>query len=279
MEEQLIDIEKLIRQKNPSLLKWTPKFVLRYLKRILHQDEINQFISDHKHLKGVKWCTAVVKYLNLTYEVSGLENIPKEGKVTLVMNHPLGGVDAMILVDALKERRTDLKFIVNDILLNLEAMKEMFVGVNKVGKKKGISRDKLDELYASDKVVCIFPAGLVSRKINGEIKDLLWKKSFVSYSKKYERDIIPIYIDGGLSNFFYNLSKIRIFLGIKTNIEMLYLADELFKQRGKHIRFVIGEPIDSKVLEEIGSDVKIARKIKEKTYELKKKFIIDGKNH
>lgn len=273
-EEKFIDIEKLIRSKNPKILKWLPRFVLRYLKRILHQDEVNAFLIKNKDKKNAEWCQATVDYLNITYAVKNIERIPKEGKIVIVMNHPLGGMDAMILVSALQNHRTDLKFIVNDILLNLESMKEMFVGVNKQGKGKNKSETVgfVRELFKSDEAVCIFPAGLVSRKINDEVMDLEWKKTFVTQSRENERTIVPIYIDGRLSNFFYRLHKWRTFFGIKANIEMLYLSNELFKQRNKHFNFVVGTPIKSDYLDQDLNDVSMAQKIKQEVYNLRKQI-------
>lgn len=271
-EEKFIDIEKLIASKNPKALKWMPRFVLRYLKQILHQDEINTFLAKNKDKKNAEWCQATVDYLNITYSVENIENIPKDGKVVLVMNHPLGGMDAMILVSALKNHRTDLKFIVNDLLLNLEEMKDMFVGVNKhrKGKNKGETRASIKQLFESDNAVCIFPAGLVSRKIKGEVMDLEWKKTFVTLSRENDRTIVPIYIDGKLSNFFYRLHKLRTFLRIKANIEMLYLSNELFKQRNKHFKFIVGSPIKSDYLEQDLNDLSMAQKIKQVVYDLRK---------
>ncbi|MEJ6583210.1 MAG: 1-acyl-sn-glycerol-3-phosphate acyltransferase [Crocinitomicaceae bacterium] len=270
--EKFIDIEKLIKSKNPKVLKWMPRFVLRYLKRILHQDEVNSFLVEHKDKKNAEWCQASVDYLNITYSVENIENIPKEGKIVLVMNHPLGGMDAMILVSALQNHRKDLKFIVNDILLNIESMKDMFVGVNKQrnAKNKNETRESIKELFASDNAVCVFPAGLVSRKINGEVMDLEWKKTFVTLSRENDRTIIPIYIDGKLSNFFYRLHKLRTFLGIKANIEMLYLSNELFKQRNKHFKFIVGTPIKSDYLDQDLNDASTAQKIKKEVYHLRK---------
>lgn len=273
-EEKFIDIEKLIKSKNPTLLKWLPRFVLRYLKKILHQEEINKFIVKNKNKKNAEWCQATVDYLNISYSVKNIENIPEEGKVVLVMNHPLGGMDAMILVSALQNHRTDLKFIVNDLLLHLDGMKDMFVGVNKhrKGKNKSETRSSITQLFQSENAVCIFPAGLVSRKIKGEVMDLEWKKTFVTLSRENNRTIIPIYIDGRLSNFFYRLYKIRKFLGIKANIEMLYLSNELFKQRNKHFKFIVGSPIKSDYLEQDLNDVSMAQKIKTEVYDLRKQI-------
>lgn len=269
-EDKFIDVRRLIGSKNPTLLKWLPGFVIRYLERILHQDEINQFIKDHPNAKNEDFCREVINYFNIKIEIEGLENIPKTGGVTLAMNHPLGGMDALALVTALSDHRTDLKFIVNDLLLNLEGMKGMFVGVNKHGKNNDRTHDKIDDLFASDQAVCIFPAGLVSRKTKGQIRDLEWKKTFVALSVKHGNSIVPIFIDGKLSNFFYRLANFRKFLGIKVNIEMLYLANELFKQRDVTMKFTVGKPIPPAEIGETKSYRTWAAWIREKVYELDK---------
>lgn len=278
-DEKFIDIEKLIASKNEKVLKWTPKFIIGYLKRILHQKEINDFILEHKDKRNHEWCQEVVNYFNIKIEVHGLENLPKTGKVVIAMNHPLGGMDAMILVTALKDHRPDLMFIVNDLLMNLDGMKDMFVGVDKHRKKNKVStREQIEALFQSDKAVCIFPAGLVSRRKKKTVKDLVWKKTFVMYSRKYDRTIVPLYIDGELSNFFYRLSNFRKAIGIKANIEMLYLSNELFKQRDKTMRFVVGKPIEKDYLTSHLNDHDVAQNIKERVYDLKNQ-LLHGKDH
>jgi len=267
--DKFIDIEKLIASKNPKVLKWMPRFVLRYLKRIIHQDEVNRFIEANKDLEGTEWCEAVREFMNITVSIINKENIPTNGKVVLAMNHPLGGMDAIMLVAALKGHREDLKFIVNDLLMNIESMRNMFVGVNKIGRNNSLLRHKMTDLFSSESAVSIFPAGLVSRKINKEIKDLAWKKTFVTYSKQYGRTIIPIFIEGKLSNFFYRLARLRKFLGIKLNIEMLYLSNELFKQRNSQMRFVVGAPLNPDSFNKSTSDIKTAQEIKEMVYVLR----------
>lgn len=268
--KKFIDIRALIGSKNPTLLKWLPGFVLRYLERILHQDEINQFIVDHPTHKNEAFCQAVIDYFNIKIEVEGLENIPQEGGVTLAMNHPLGGMDAMALVTAIQHRRVDLKFIVNDLLLHLEGMKGMFLGVNKHGKNNEGTHQKIDDLFGSDSVVCIFPAGLVSRKSKGKVRDLEWRKTFVALSVKHGNPIVPIYIDGTLSPFFYRLANFRKFIGVKVNIEMLYLANELFKQRDVTMKLRIGKPIEPSTFTDDKSYREWAAWIREKVYELEK---------
>ena len=268
-EEKFIDVEKLIASKSKKALKRTPRFLIRYLKKILHQKEINEFIRDNKDKKNVEWCHAGVKYMNMTFNVKNIDKIPKNGKIVIAMNHPLGGMDAIILISALDGHRNDLKFIVNDLLMSLDNINEMFVGVDKHKKNKGSVRQQIDNLFQSDNAVCIFPAGLVSRKQKGEIKDLVWKKTFVTYAKKYNRTIVPLYIDGKLSNFFYRLARLRKFLGIKTNIEMLYLSNELFKQKNTHMQFIVGDPIEREFLMSNDNDRELSQQIKEKVYELR----------
>ena len=268
--EKFIDVRKIIQSKNSTLYRWMPRFIIRYLERILHQKEINKFLIDNKDVYNIEFCEQVIKLLNVQIDFIGLEKIPKTGKIVLAMNHPLGGMDAMALASALKGHREDLKFIVNDILLNLKNLNGIFVGVDKHGKNSLSKREQLANLFSMDEAVCVFPAGLVSRKINGEVMDLEWKKTFITMSKKHQRTIIPIYIDGKLSNFFYKLSNFRKKIGIKANIEMLYLSNEFFKLQGKHIRIIVGEPIPFDSLPQELNERKQAIWVKDKVYELRK---------
>jgi putative hemolysin len=264
-----IDIQKLVQSKSPKLAKWIPGFIYRYLKRILHQDEVNDFMKRNGHFKNDEFCNAIVKEFELKVNIKGLENIPKEGGVILAMNHPLGGMDAMALVYALREHRKDIRFIVNDLLLNLTPLEELFVGVNKHGSNERKLHMQMTELFSSDVAIGIFPAGLVSRRIKGKITDLEWKKTFVKYAKRHNLSIVPIHIEGRLTSFFYNLSNFRRFIGIKANVEMLYLSDELYKQKGKRIEFVVGNPIQPAQLKDGKTDEEWADEIKKIVYQLK----------
>lgn len=268
-EKKFIDVEQLIGSKNPKALKRMPKFVIRYLKRILHQDDINEFIDKNQDRYDADFCDAAIEYLNIKIEVKNLDKVPIHGKVVIAMNHPLGGMDALILVSALRGKRDDLKFIVNDLLMNMENLKGLFVGVNKHGRNTSSLREQINLLFESDQAVCIFPAGMVSRRTKGKIQDFEWKKTFVTQAKRTGQDIIPVYIDGRLGNFFYNLSSFRRFFRIKMNIEMLYLSNELFKQHNKTMRFVIGEPIKNSELFEYASDEEAAQGVRAIVYRLK----------
>lgn len=266
--EKFIDIEKLFRDKNPKALKWLPRFILRYLKRVIHEDEVNRFMKNHHDDEALGFASALVTEFGVTVEVFGLENIPATGGAILVANHPLGGFDAMALVPELVKVRKDIKYVVNDLLLHIRQLRSIFTGVNKIGKNAAESLQQVDELFASDQLICLFPAGLVSRRVKGRIQDLEWKKTFVTRAKKYKKDVIPVYIEGSLTPFFYRLSAIRKALGIKLNIEMLYLADEMYRQKGKTIRIIIGQPVSHENFTRQLSDVKWAEVIREKVYDL-----------
>ena len=164
MQEKFVDIEGIIKSKNPKLLKVLPKFIVNYIKRIAHQDDINEILHDFRDIYDYEFCTELIKRLNIKVTVKGQENIPKPGGFIFASNHPLGGMDAMALVTVIEPYRKDVKFIVNDILLNLKNLNGLFVGVNKHGGNTKNSLQLIDDLFASDKAVFVFPAGLVSIK-------------------------------------------------------------------------------------------------------------------
>lgn len=267
--EKFIDIEKVIASKNPRLVKWMPGFVLRYLKRILHEDEVNKGIEENKDNYGYDFCVSIIKRFEIQVKSEGLENIPESGGAIFACNHPLGGFDALAIVQEAHAKRTDIKFVVNDILLNLHSLKGMFVGVNKHGTNTKDSLEELNKLFESEQAVFVFPAGLVSRKISGNVEDLEWKKTFITRSKKFHRPVIPVYIDGKLSKRFYRIYKFRKFFRIKANIEMLYLVDELFRQKGQTITIRFGKPISWETFDRSKSDPDWAEWVKRKVYEMR----------
>ncbi|NBC25174.1 MAG: glycerol acyltransferase [Bacteroidetes bacterium] len=268
MDKKLIDIDQLIDSKNPNLRKWLPGFILSYFKRVLHEEEVNTFLLTHNDKYGEAFCDAAVEDLGISYNVFGTENIPKTGGCIFAVNHPLGGMDAIVIVSAIQTIRTDIKFIVNDVLMHIDNLKGMFVGVNKLGKNFKASLKKVDETFASDQAVFVFPAGLVSRKKNRKIEDLAWKKTFVTRARKYKKPIVPIFIKGQLSNSFYRLANWRKRLGVKTNIEMFYLVNEFYKLKGKHVPMIFGKPIFVEELNTNPSDTYWASQIKARVYEM-----------
>lgn len=268
--EKFIDVKGLIKSKNPKLLRWLPSFVINYLRRILHEDDINDFLEKNKDKYDQDFCVSVMDYFNITVVIKNKELIPKDGPLIIAMNHPLGGMDAIALIAGLKEHRKDLRFIVNDLLMNIKNISNLFIGVNKHGKNDNSVRNQIKNAFESDNVICIFPAGLVSRKIDGVVQDLVWKKTFMLYARSLDRTIVPIHIDGELSNFFYRLSKIRSAVGIKANIEMLYLSNELFKQHNRTITFTVGEPVKAGDIDKTMNDQVAAEMLRKTVHSLKK---------
>jgi 1-acyl-sn-glycerol-3-phosphate acyltransferase len=240
---QFIDLDKIIKDKSPGAYKWMPGFLIRYLKRVIHQDRLNAFQGRAQHLKGLDYCAATIEELNVNIATSGLHHIPSQGGFILASNHPLGGIDGIALIHVIGKLRADVRFLVNDLLTRLQGFGEIFVPVNKVGSTSMDNLRRIETEFASDRAILIFPAGLVSRKLKTGIKDLAWNKSFVVKTIKYQRPLIPVYIGGQLSSWFYGLSKVRKALGIKANIEMLYLADEMFALEGTQLNITIGKAI------------------------------------
>lgn len=267
-KEKFIDIKKVISEKNPGLVKWMPRFVLSYVKRIVHEDEVNRVMAKHGHLYGLEYVDALIGEFGVEVSVTGEENIPLDRSVIFASNHPLGALDGVVLMHVLGKFRNDLKFLVNDILLNIPNFGDLFVPVNKYGSNGKRGAEIIEETYSGEDAVIVFPAGLVSRKQEFGIKDLEWKKSFINKAKKYKKDVVPIYVEGKNSEFFYNLASIRKKVGIKANIEMFYLADEMFGQKNKKIVVHIGKPISYKYFDASKSDLYWAETVKNMVYEI-----------
>jgi len=255
MPTKFIDIEKVIRNRSPRLLKALPRFVISYLKRIIHQDEINELIKVSEHLEGHEFIRNVLNIMGIRYKVFGMENVPDKGRFIFAANHPLGGLDGLVFIQEVGKLFPDVKFPVNDLLLNIKNLNNIFLPINKHGVQAKESAKLIEEAYASDVQILYFPAGLCSRKQKGEIKDLEWKKNFVTKAIKHRRDIIPVHFSGRNSNFFYNLANFREFIGIKSNFEMVYLPDEMFKQKGKSLIMTYGKPISFQTLSNSGISV------------------------
>jgi putative hemolysin len=263
-----IDVRKVIADKNKTLAQALPNFVINYLKRIVHEDEINRFIETKGHLRNNDFVEACFEEMGANVTFTGLENVPATGGCIIAANHPLGGLDALGLMKVVGQKRPDMRFFVNDILLNLQGFGELFVGVNKHGKNPKENLRLMDEVFASDHCVLFFPAGLVSRRQNGIVKDLEWQKSFITKAVSYQKPIIPTYIGGENSHFFYNLANLRKKLGIKANLEMLYLADEMYRQRNQTLNYVFGEPLSKERFTRDKNHLEWAQAVKEYVYRL-----------
>lgn len=242
-----IDIDEIVRGKAGAKARFVPRFVLSWLKRIIHQDEVNEFILSEGDKQGMPWLDDCMEYLGTTLNVKGLENLPddSDGRLfTFVSNHPLGGPDGVALGHLLGHRYGGrIKYLVNDLLMNLHGLAPFFVPINKTGKQSRNFPQLVEAVFNSPNHIIMFPAGLCSRRINGQIHDLPWQKTFITKSVETQRDIVPIRFDGRNSDFFYRIANVGKRLGLKFNIAMLFLVDELYKNRGKTFDVTIGKPI------------------------------------
>lgn len=264
-----LDVDKILKAKLPK--KKLPAPVVKYLKKIVHQDELNQFFVEVQGKKNLEFIEqAVFDHLQSGADFEGLENLPpKGGRYIFVSNHPLGGLDSIVLGLMLGEKYDGkVKFFANEILMYLTPLNEMFLPVNNLGGSQSRENARIaEEFYKSDNHLITFPAGTCSRKIKRKVQDLPWKKSFVSKAVHYQRDVVPIYFEGRNSNFFYNLSNIRTKLGLP-NIEMLYLINEMYKQRGNRFKVKIGKPIPFSTFDKSKTPNEWAEWVRGKVYEM-----------
>lgn len=267
-EFKRLDIKEIFAAKSPGLARIMPGFVYRYIKKILQLDYINDFLERNGHLMGIEFVDRVITEFNVNKQLHGYDNIPDTGRFIFASNHPLGGFDGMMLMKLVDEKLGKLKFLSNDILMNIPNLHSMFLAVNKHG---GHSRDAaklLLDAYNSDQQIMIFPSGLASRKIKGKIVDLDWKKHFVSKAIKHKRDVIPIFIDGRNSKRFYRVAKFRKFFKIKWNLEMFLLPDETVKHRNSEFPIYFGKPIPYSTFDKTKTHKEWADWVKEKVYNL-----------
>lgn len=242
------DIRAILKSKAPKA--HVPEFLIRYLERIVHVEQMNAFLRVHTTERDYDFIRLVLdEELGCTASITGTENIPTDDRpVIFVSNHPLGGLDGMIIAQMIHETRPrQLKVIVNELLMYMEPINGLWAPVNKVGSLTKEQAAEQQRMWESETDVLTFPAGACSRlqRIDGhwQIRDLEWKKNFIQRAREYQRDIVPIYFEGQNSRFFYALAYLRKLLGIKLNIEMLYLVDEMYGAHGKHFRVHVLPPI------------------------------------
>lgn len=263
-----IDLKEVIRNKNPRLLKFLPGFIISFIRRIIHEDEMNDFLQRNHGKMGLDFANAILDEFVTDLAIVGVENIPDTGRYIVAGNHPLGGLDGIALISVVGRKWKNVVFPVNDLLMNIPQLKPLFIPINKHGSNAQNIRI-LNETFESEKMILYFPAGLVSRKQGGKIRDLTWKKTFITKARQYKRDIIPVYFAGRNSSFFYNLANFRKMLGIKANIEMFFLVDEVYKQKGKNMSMVFGEPISWKTFDRSHPDTYWAQYVMDTVYSLK----------
>jgi len=270
-EPQILDLDKVLLKKAPGIYNKTPRFIINYLKRKIHLDELNEILTIYADKYGVDFMEAVVGYFDLNLEVKGLENIPDNGRYIFASNHPLGGLDGICLSAVIGDKfDKKIKYVVNDVLYFIKNLQPIFLPVNKYGKQSKQNTVTINEAYDSDDQIITFPAGLCSRKVKGRIYDLPWQKNFIQKAIESKRDVVPVYFDGKNSNFFYRFANIRKRLGIKFNIELIFLPDEMFKNKSETFFITVGQPIPYTYFDSSRNAKQWAEYVKEKSYSLAK---------
>lgn len=266
-----VDIESVIKTKNRALYNSLPKFAFKLLARLIHQDEINEISMLHGHLRGGEFITAFLNHLEIKRTVENLDKIETKGRYIFVSNHPLGGVDGIVLAEAINLKFGSVKVVVNDILMNFEPLKDIFTPINKHGRQSQEYVLNLNQVYESDTPILYFPAGLCSRKIKGEITDSVWKKNFIQKAIEYNRDIVPMFVDNVNSPLFYNVAVLRKKMGIKANIEMALLPNEIFKTKKRGtVKVYVGDNITIDEIKQSGTPLGTwCKSIRERCYNLK----------
>jgi putative hemolysin len=272
ISEKTLDIEKILRSKMGDKAKRVPRFVVKWLEHISHQDEINQFIWKARDLTGSDWLEAVLKELNCKVEVEGLENLPSKDDpqlYTFVSNHPLGGIDGVAIGSVIGKHYDDrFRYLVNDLLMNLPGLAPLCIPINTTSKRSRSFPQIVEEGFKGDYHIMMFPAGLCSRRQNGVIRDLPWRKTFITKSVEGHRDVVPIYFQGRNSDFFYRLSNFSDKYVKKVNVAMLFLADEMFKNCGKTFRMRIGKPIPWQTFDKSKMPMEWAEFVKQEVYKM-----------
>ncbi len=270
--EKTIDIDKVIKAKMGGKADRVPRFLVNWLKGILHEDEINEFLWESRDVTGVPWLERCVDYLGMDLKVQGAENLPDpaDGRLyTFVSNHPLGGIDGVALGAVIgKHYDGNFKYLVRDELMFLPGLAPLCIPINKTGKQSRSFPAMVEEGFKSQKHMLMFPAGICSRKQNGVIKDLDWTKTFVKKSVEVQRDVVPIHFGGQNSNKFYTIANVCKALHIKFNIAMLYLVDEMYKNRNKTFTITIGKPIPWQTFDKSKTPMEWAQIVKEEVYKL-----------
>lgn len=275
MEEHLektIDIDKVLRDKMGGKARFVPRMLVSWLKRIIHEDEVNKFLWESRDKTGTEWLTECVRYLDMTLEIKGEDNLPPkdDGKLyTFVSNHPLGGEDGVALGSIIGTHYDGrFRYLVNDLLLNLPGLRPVSIGINKTGRQSRDFPRMVEAGFQSDNHMLMFPAGLNSRKKNGIIHDLPWKKTFISKSVEYKRDVVPIFFSGENSERFYRIANWQEKLHLKVNIAMLFLVDEMYKNVHKTFTVKIGKPIPWQTFDKSKTPAEWAQWVEDRVYEL-----------
>ena len=268
-----IDVDGIIRKRLPRHYRYIPRFLIRWVENIICQKRMNEMLVGLRGLYDADFCRGLLDQLRIKYEIKNAENLPsvENKRFLLVSNHPLGALDGVVMIDYLTRLYGGkVKFVVNDLLLAISPLKGVFVPINKHGRQSRKASCDVDEAFASDDPVIVFPAGMCSRRqSDGSICDLEWKKMFVNKAVEHQRDVIPVYFNAQNSSFFYKFAKFRTRLGLKFNVEMILLPREMLNKEDARFEMIVGKPIEYQALKNGKYAKEQAAEIKELVSKLK----------
>ena len=247
--EKTIDIDGILKGKMGAKAKWVPRPLVSWLKRIIHQDQVNAYLWESRDKVGTDWLEECVRYLQMTLKVEGMENLPAkdDGRLYIIVsNHPLGGADGVAL-GAIIGRHFDSRFryLVNDLLMNLPGLAPLCIPINKTGKQSRNFPAMVKAGFESDNHMLMYPAGICSRRQkDGSIRDIPWSKTFIQKSVEYQRDVVPIHFSGN------------------------FLVDEMYKNVGKTFEVRIGKPIPWQTFDKSKTPLQWAQYVQDIVYKL-----------
>ena len=268
-----LDIDKILESKMGDKAKKVPRFLVNWLKNIMHQEWLNKHIWETRESEGSAWLVEVLRCFNVTLQVHGEENLPPKDdarRYTFVSNHPLGGIDGIAIGSVIGKRYDDnFRYLVNDLLMNLPSLAPLCIPINKTGKQSRDFPRMVEAGFSSDRHMLMFPAGLCSRLIDGEIHDIPWTKTFITKSVQTQRDVVPIYFSGHNSRRFYRIAKVCKALRLKFNVAMLFLVDEMYKNQGKTFHIYIGKPIPYQTFDKTRNAKQWAQWVEDEVYKMR----------
>ena len=266
-----VDIEKVIRSQKNRFIKKMPDFAVRYIKKIIREDELNKITKYAGDTQGIEFIKRSMEYLNVKSIFHDKENIPPEGRYIFACNHPLGGIDFFAAILSVSDNYNKIRVIANELLMHVKPLQEIFLPVNVFGKNSEKAKEAIIKAMASEDIqMMTFPAGEVARKYHGKLDDGRWHRSFIRNAVEFKRDIIPVFIDAENSKKFYRTANIRKTLRLKTDIELFLLPQELVKQKNKVINVTFGKPISYKTFDKSKHICEWADEVKKIVYGLKK---------
>lgn len=247
----MLNVETVVNSRFPHLLSGRPRVgrgLLRFLRHLFHERELRQFSELYPHLRGFEFAEQVLEHFDFSYTVRASEraNIPASGRVIIVANHPIGSLDGLALLTLLREIRSDVKVVGNEILAAIEPLGDLLLPVDAMtGHTTRRSIAAIDQHLARDGALIIFPAGEVSRLSTRGVRDRDWKSGVIRFCERSRAPLVPVHINARNSVFFYALSLIAL------PLSTLWLVREMFKQTSNCAQLRIGKPIHSREIAQL----------------------------